>query len=280
MECELKNRDELITSYLLGEISDNEAKVFEEHYFLCDICFKELRIAEDALKLIVKDGKTIFEPEVHQPLTASVGKSNEKKDSKNNIRKLIFPELRTPFRWGIAFTSIVVAAIIFFYLFQSKQTIINDKVITIDEETIPENTNPIITDTLNKQVDSQNQNDFAELTGAEFKTLPYFEEWIAENVRSQNNSVVSVFSPTIGENFYNKEIIFHLKLNKTSKGIIIKIMNNLEKEIYTSALDDHSTEFNIKVTPEILKQSGLYYWRIEDENDVLFIGKFYFLVGL
>lgn len=277
MECELKNRNELITSYLLGEISDTEAKVFEEHYFQCDICFKELRIAEDALKLIVKDGKTILEPEVHQSLTESESKSYEKKDLKNNISKLIFPELSTPFRWGIAFTSIVVLAIIFFFLFQEKQSTINEKVITNNEESIPENQDDITADTLNKQVEQQNKNDFAELTGPEFKPMPYFEEWIIENVRSQNNPVVSVFSPTLGEKYYNREIIFNWKMNKPSNGIVIKIINNLEKEIYTSALDGHLTEFTIKGTPEILKQSGLYYWRIEDENDVLFIGKFYFL---
>jgi hypothetical protein len=278
MECELKNRNELITSYLLGEISDTEAKVFEEHYFECDLCFKELRIAEDALKLIVKDGKTIFEPEVHPNLTESESKSYEKKYF-NNIRKLIFPELNTHFRWAIAFTSIAVLAIIFFFLFQEKQSTINEKVITNNEETILENQDDLTADTLNKQVEEQNKNDFAELTGPEFEAMPYFEEWISENVRSQNNKVVSVFSPTIGEKFYNREIIFHLKLNRPSNGIIIKIMNNLEKEIYISALNGQLPEFTFKATPDIFKQSGLYYWRIEDENDVLFIGKFYFLVG-
>ena len=68
MECKIKNRHELISNYLLGELPEDEVKAFEEHYFQCETCFKELKIAEDAVNLIEKDGKAIFEPEAHQPL--------------------------------------------------------------------------------------------------------------------------------------------------------------------------------------------------------------------
>jgi len=277
MECKIKNRHELISNYMMGELPDDEAKNFEEHYFHCETCFKELKIAEDAINIIAKEGPTIFKPDVHQPLVEAEDKSYKDKNLKNIIRKLIFPNLRTPFRWGIALTSTAVLAIIFFFLFQNKQTTKNEKVISKDEVIIPENQNPLTADTLIKQIDSQNKNDFAVLTEPSFKPATYLEEWITENVRS-DNLIDSVFSPEIGEKFYNSNITFQWKMNKVLDGITIKIMNNLEKEIFKSTLDnDQYPKFTVQANPEIFKQTGLYYWRLEDEEEVLYVGKFYFL---
>ena len=47
MECNLKNRQELMQRYITGELSEGDAKEFEEHYFQCEVCFKELRAMED-----------------------------------------------------------------------------------------------------------------------------------------------------------------------------------------------------------------------------------------
>ena len=278
MECKLKNRHVLISNYLMGDLPEDDAKNFEEHYFNCETCFKELKIAEDAINIIAKEGPTIFEPEVHQPLAESEDKSYKNKHSQNIIRKLIFPDLRTPFRRGIAFTFTAVLAIIFFFLFQNKQTTKNEKVISKDEVIIPENQNSLTADTLIKQVDSQNKNDFAELTGTSFKPVTYLDEWVTENVRSENNIIDTVFSPGIEEKFYDSKITFQWKMNKVLEGITIKIMNNLEKEIFNSTLDnDQYPKFTIQANPEIFKQPGLYYWRLEDEEEVLYVGKFYFL---
>ena len=68
MKCKLKNRHELISDYLMGELPEDEARAFEEHYFHCETCFKELKNAEDAITIIAKDGKTIFESATHQLL--------------------------------------------------------------------------------------------------------------------------------------------------------------------------------------------------------------------
>jgi anti-sigma factor RsiW len=52
MECNLLNRDELISAYLTGELPDDDMRIFEEHYFQCYTCFRELKIAEDAATII------------------------------------------------------------------------------------------------------------------------------------------------------------------------------------------------------------------------------------
>ena len=269
MECKLKNRNELITRYLFGELPEDETKNFEEHYFQCKTCFKELKIAEDAINIIAKDGKAIL----------NSGKSYENKDSRNIIHKLIFPGLSLPKRWGIAFAALAVIVLVLFLTFRNDREVLNEKVISKGEETFPEGQNDSLTkDTITEKDKSQIKNEFAELTGPSFKPAPYLEEWIGENIRSQNDIIDTVFSPAIGEKFYDRKITFQWKMKETSAGITLKILNNLEKEIYTSVLDNNqSPEFTAQANPEIFNQSGLYYWRIENENEVLYVGKFYFL---
>jgi len=278
MECKIKNRHKLISDYLMGELPDDDAKNFEEHYFQCETCFKELKIAEDAINLIEREGSAIFEPDAHQPLAETEGKSSENKDSKNIIHKLIFPDLSTPFRWGISFTFIAVLAIILFFLSQNKQGTINEKVITKEEEKFPEDQNdPLAKDTIIEKDNSHLKNDFAELTGPSFKTVPYLEEWITENVRSVNYNIDTVLSTGIGEKFQEKVIIFKWRMVEI-ENVSLKILTNLEEEIFTSTPTKNLlSSYTVQAAPEIFKKAGLYYWRIEDENEVLYVGKFYFL---
>ncbi len=279
MKCKLKKRHELISDYLMGELPEDEARAFEEHYFHCEACFKELKIAEDAINIIAKDGKAIFESAAHQPLTEAKGKSYQKKDSKNIIRNILFPNLSLSQRWGIAFAAMAVTILVLFLTLRSDQEILNDKVISKDEVTFPEDQNDhLIKDTMTQKDKSQINNDFAELTGPSFKPVPYLEGWITENVRSQNDIIDTVFSPAIGKKFYGGKINFRWMLNKTSTEIIIKIMNNSEEVIFMSAPDkDQVPNYNVQAAPEIFKKAGIYYWRIEDENEVLYVGKFYYL---
>lgn len=60
MDCNIRNRNHLITDYLTGELSEKEMAAFEEHYFGCRDCFQELRLAEDAVNLIGKEGPEVL----------------------------------------------------------------------------------------------------------------------------------------------------------------------------------------------------------------------------
>ena len=258
MECKIKNRHKLISDYLMGELLDDDAKIFEEHYFQCEVCFKELKIAEDAISLIKNEGTKIFKPE---------GKFEAN-------RKLFLPGLSAPLRWGIAFSSIVILAVVLYFLFQNKQGIINEKIISQEENTFPND--KIVIDSLEEKK-LQPNNNLAELNDPAFKPDPYFEEWITENVRSEN-IIDTIVSPETGERFYNQNILFHVKMKNFGNGISLKILNNLEKEIFmTNTNIDEEYQFKVQITPEVFNKSGLYYWRIENENEVLFTGKFYFL---
>ena len=89
MECNLKNRSELIADYLMGNLSEDKAKAFEEHYFQCEICFNELKAAEDAIKLIKQEG-----PEILETSSGIDSKSKSSKNYKSFLSKLFFPAYR------------------------------------------------------------------------------------------------------------------------------------------------------------------------------------------
>ncbi|MFQ6094270.1 MAG: anti-sigma factor family protein, partial [bacterium] len=64
MDCEKIEREEIVDRYLLGELSDEEQKLFEEHYFGCDRCFQELRETEMmmcGLEILDREGALVFE---------------------------------------------------------------------------------------------------------------------------------------------------------------------------------------------------------------------------
>jgi len=262
MKCNLKNRNKLITNYLLGELSEEDSKSFEEHYFQCEICFKELKVAENAMKLIEQEG----------PSFLSAGNLSKQKPDYNVIER--FFGLLALKRWGITFAATAVAVLIFIMIFtRNDKEVFTDKVVPEDKETIEQNYETRV----QKDDELVDNKIFAELTGPAFKSAPYLEEWITENVRSGNDKIDSVFSPATGEKFHKEDIIFKWKMID-KETVSLKIMNNIEKEIFT--LTPGEIQFpidSIKVNSETFRQSGLYYWRLEDENEVLYVGKFYFL---
>ena len=56
------------------------------------------------------------------------------------------------------------------------------------------------------------------------------------------------------------------------------IMNNDEDVIFSTRVSsDNFPEYSLSASQNDFKKSGLYYWRIEDEIEVLYLGKFYFI---
>lgn len=115
------------------------------------------------------------------------------------------------------------------------------------------------------------------LSGPNFEPEPYLEEWVTESTRSGGEKIDAVLSPGIGEKFDGKEITFHWKMNEKIP-VSLKILSNHEQEIFTAKPDPAQFPLlTVRINTRILSGPGLYYWRLEDETNVLFVGKFYFL---
>ena len=260
MKCKLENREDLVSQYLMNELSDEESLKFEEHYFKCENCFKELKSAEDALNIIAEEGSAAFEKIKTQ-------------SAKSNLS--FIPSFSFPVKIGFTFAALVVFFGLYFILKNnslndlSKQNIVTqnqDNQIQIVDSLKSDEEKPI----------KKDENLLAELSGAEFKENAYYEEWINENVRSGNNLIERVIAPKNRIKTYD-DLTFKWVMKESAK-IQLSILDNLEEKIYSVNISkDDFPEITQKVSVDNFKKSGLYYWRIEDENEVLFVGKFYYI---
>lgn len=60
MTCTLKDRDNIISKYLMHELSDTEVDQFQAHFFECADCFEEIQFKRKALGLIQREGDILF----------------------------------------------------------------------------------------------------------------------------------------------------------------------------------------------------------------------------
>lgn len=244
----------------MNELSDEKMLRFEEHYFKCEVCFAELKATENALNLIAKEGSNAF--------------ATAKQIKTKSIFSFI-PAFSTTAKIGFAFAAFALLFVLYFVL--------------KTETTQPLDTNEIITETQKEpeqKVDTPktqmeksigpDKNLIAELSGPDFNPSPYYEEWINENVRSVNNLIEKIIAPKNGTKNHG-DLTFKWVM-KENVEIQLSILNNLEEKLYAVKISKY--DFPVvtqKVASEYFKKSGLYYWRIEDENEVLFVGKFYFI---
>ena len=260
MKCNLENRTDLISKYLMNELLDEESLKFEEHYFKCDKCFNDLKAAETALNLIARDGSNAFE-------------NYEQKPVRRNF--LLLPFFSNPFKVGFAFAALVILfGLYFIFKNTSPDDLGNQQIITQDK-----NDQIQKVDSLKADEETQIKKDdnlIAELSGPAFAPSPYYEEWINENVRSGNDIIKKVISPQNGAKVNGDLTFSWVMIENVSVNLVI--MNNDEDLIYSTKVSaENFPEYIISVNQNKLTKPGLYYWRIEDENEVLFIGKFYFL---
>lgn len=160
------------------------------------------------------------------------------------------------FRYAIAAT-ILLALIGVFYLFtEFKQT--DDKP---SQNTINTNNNSeeIIQD--DKVVGDIVSNNKGE--NVEFKTSPFYENLLNQNLRA---STISNVFPKNGASV--KKGDFLSWQSQTEKEWIVKIYNYKEFKV----AEYHSNENRVKLSKPL--SPGIYYWRLEDENELLYLGKF------
>lgn len=268
MECKLKNRNELITKYLSEELSEDEMKTFEEHYFHCEQCFNELRISESVINLIKQEGPSAFDKNVV---------SNQKIYESNQKKYLNWAPYK---RWGIAAALTSVLLFIFIITNQNDEQKIPDDISAFDRiDSLKANDTVVVDDEPEQDMNiiSYPEEILADLTSADFVENSYLEEWINESIRSGGSIVDSVLSPRIGEKFTDQEIVFKWMMNN-DETVYIKIIDNRESEIIILKPEiSQYPEMTVNINPETFEKSGLYYWRIENENEVFFVGKFYYV---
>lgn len=261
MNCNLKNREDFISKYLMNELSDEESIKFEEHYFGCEACFNELKAAEQALIIVAKEGSKAFE-------------SVKEKKTKNIFS--FFSQFSTTAKYGIAFAVLALLFILYFALKTETAPPPDENQIVTETKTEPEQK----VDSLKTQPEKPAESDknlIAELSGPEFNPSPYYEEWINENLRSGSILIEKVISPKNNDKYSNQPVLFKWQM-KENIPVNLVIMNNDEDVIFSTRVPSNSfPEYSLSLSQNDFDKSGLYYWRIEDEIEVLYLGKFYYI---
>jgi hypothetical protein len=60
MKCRIEDRSQMIAAYLTGGLSEEEMAAFEQHYFQCEACWRELKIGQEAITLIEREGPAVL----------------------------------------------------------------------------------------------------------------------------------------------------------------------------------------------------------------------------
>lgn len=98
---------------------------------------------------------------------------------------------------------------------------------------------------------------------ANFEPLPYYEEMFGEVTRSH---AIDVLSPKIGDKMIDS-IMFQWEMS-TGEVVHLKILNNRGEEIVHYLPEQNRFIFKEKLEP------GLYYWKLETEDELVYVGKF------
>jgi hypothetical protein len=96
---------------------------------------------------------------------------------------------------------------------------------------------------------------------------PIFENLVASNYRSSD---VDVISPILNQKFTAKQaIVFKFKGDLTIPVAVFIYNNKGERISNTENISINSFTLDLKLTP------GLYYWKLEKKDNLLYVGKFF-----
>lgn len=132
----------------------------------------------------------------------------------------------------------------------------------VQEVTTPSASNP-------KENDIKNfpsQPSPEQLFAANFIPADDFEALIGTTFRSNN---INVLSPEPGRHFQKEELITFSWDLKNSEFLYITILNNREEIVFRQEISVAKYETAKISTP------GLYYWKLENEEELLYVGKFH-----
>src|SRR5215216_978346 len=68
MNCHEVSASDLPARYLAGHLDGPELEAYEEHYFECDVCFRELEILRTAGSILEKEVPSTDEVHDHHPV--------------------------------------------------------------------------------------------------------------------------------------------------------------------------------------------------------------------
>ena len=113
-------------------------------------------------------------------------------------------------------------------------------------------------------IDSSSKGTGKGLLSDNYAVSPELEGLIGVHYRSND---IEVESPTLGERIHGK-VTFKWARGEEEK-VILKIVNNKGKEVVVARTNENGYQFSGTL------ERGLYYWRLETADELLYVGKFF-----
>jgi len=226
MKCQLPNRDQRIDDFLMGKLSQKEADDYEIHLFGCPECLEELRIREQAIKLIKQERESLVadyaqrtSPKQRGGLTIAISD--------------VFEKWAGPWVYVGAAVTVAIIALFARQLLQKEES--------------------------------------GEHYADNFKPSASLESIMQQTPRSSSTSI-AVISPKNDESF-ESNVFFKWEIRENEGETIgvldLKIMNNQGTPIFSKRLEEWEFNLQDNLNP------GLYYWTIERQGEMLYLGKFF-----
>lgn len=264
MKCILKERENKLLDYLEGVMEEAEQQSFEKHLFECDECFNDLQVAGKTTEVIREDAKEIF---------GQYFRGEERFVLQKARKSSNFPAAF--YRWGaVAAAAVIVVALLFIFNNRTdnnpsgKNAIAElfkkDNKADQAKTTTPPPPKPGELENGKKEEKKTNE-PAANLLAENFAVSPNFENLLNQQLRSGYNT--RAVSPLNDEVMKDKTLVFHWTTAYQGQ-VTVEIYTNKEKMIFSGTTREQ------QIKTDIQPAKGLYYWKLESEDNLLFIGKF------
>ena len=98
-----------------------------------------------------------------------------------------------------------------------------------------------------------------------FAVNPAMEYMVGEQFRSGG---LEITAPAIGAEFQTGQVIIFRWQGGAQSGLWLYILSNSNETLFSAEVVDNDYFLPMKLNP------GLYYWQLEDAEDIFFVGKF------
>jgi len=237
----------IIENYLLHRLTEKETDDFEEHLLYCKECRNRL-----------VETKKIMALSQYMAIHATKEETKE-----------VVTQKRVPFiiHWmkaaAVLLITVCSTGIVWYLLQKPKESFVRNENKSNPVKNIPDSIRideikPLRT--LSQPVLPAKN----ELLSVNYKELALYENAIRNNLRGENTDVLS---PALSSNIvFGEKVIFSLKDNNRS--ILLSVINNAGKSLFEDTV-------KIPFTLPLKLSKGLYYWEIIENDEVVFVSKFY-----
>ena len=169
-----------------------------------------------------------------------------------------------------AAATIIIALFVigYFYFAPVKQKVITINKNKTETDSILYEKKEIVNQEIQKESGGKNKKSFAEnnFNEEDFKNNTVLQNFVNRNIRSETD--IEIISPRVGDTLKNK---IELKWNSGLQGINyhIIVVNNRDEKAWEIVTSNKRTTINKKLQP------GLYYWKIEADEKLETVGKFF-----